>query len=151
MLTFSLLENTSNHSKIYGSWIIDRLGLTTDDYLVFASGAMVAHGLMDKNEDIDLYIRPRKFKELIKKGLLVKHEKPEGGITYYSDKSGVCDCYDTLTNINGKSEKWWFERTEIIDGIRVQSIDSLKNFYKALYKKRGKEKHKKRLDMLEKL
>ena len=70
---FYIIESQkSKHSKIHGYEIIKDFGLSTDDYIVFASGAMVAHGLMDKNEDIDMYIKPSKFKLLVKNGKLKK-------------------------------------------------------------------------------
>ncbi len=138
------------HNKIHGSEIIKDFGLSTDDYIVFASGAMVAHGLMDKNEDIDMYIKPNKFKILVKNGKLKKFTKFDNTLTYYADPTETADCSDHFL-IGNKSEKWWFDHTEVIDGIRVLSIDGLKYFYKELYKNFGREKHKKRLDILEKL
>lgn len=137
-------------NKIHGSEIIKDFGLSTDDYIVFASGAMVAHGLMDKNEDIDMYIKPNKFKILVKNGKLKKFTKFDNTLTYYADPTETADCSDHFL-IGNKSEKWWFDHTEVIDGIRVLSIDGLKYFYKELYKNFGREKHKKRLDILEKL
>lgn len=154
MLTTSQFYITESiqpkHNKIHGSEIIKQFNLSPDDYIVFASGAMVAHGLMDKNEDIDMYIKPDKFKILIKNGKLKKFTKYDGQVTYYADPTETVDCSDKIF-MGNKSEKWWFKHTDVIDGIRVLSIEGLKYFYKELYKKLGQEKHKKRLDILEKL
>lgn len=153
MLTISnyiIFENTQ-HSKIKGADIIQKFGLSPDDYIIFGSGSMVAHGLLDTNADIDMYVRPEKFNKLVKEGKLKKFTKYGGKITYYADPTGMVDCAPELLIGGNKSVEWWFKHSEVIDGIRVLTIDGLKFFYKQLYKDLGQEKHKQRLEILKKL
>ncbi|MCI9585103.1 MAG: hypothetical protein HFH45_00460 [Bacilli bacterium] len=117
--------------------ILRKYNFNTNDYIVLSTGAMVIHGIKETAHDIDLAVSSKFYNELIK--------------TY------DCECYLEY-QINGKSMKVYsfdvfdfgedyFDTSSInlIDGIPVQSINSILKFKKSL----NREKDIKDIQLIE--
>ena len=126
---------------------LDVLKLGPDDHIIGASGAAAYYGLPVVNDDLDIAVRPtRKLIGRMRKKLL---PGANDGMHNHMlrDASGKLD---VGTGGWFKFDEW-YPKTELVNGkYRFLNKEGLKDFYKLLYSKYGKEKHLQRLKMLEK-
>jgi len=113
---------------------LKKLNLPPDQYAVFGSGPLAIRGLRE-NEDLDIIVKPELWEKL------AKEHKP------------VKDCLIVIGNIDIlKHWKPWFievnkliDTADIIDGIRFVKLEYVLEWKK----KRGKEKDKKDIELIE--
>lgn len=123
--------------------VLDGLELTTKDYFLAASGAMVVHGIRQECDDLDMYIAPPVLRKLSDAGILTRVVKPGIGIRY-TDANDIIDSLDTV-DVGTKKTSWWLKQTEVISDITVLSLYAMKEFYKEVYRLTQNPKHKNHL------
>ena len=132
---------------------LDDLKLNINDYVIGASASMVAHRLLNINDDIDFLIKPEVLAKLVfeKKMFMIVKNLPLGFIISYTDKSKNLDAHDSLTLTPDIPNNYWYKESIIINNHRYMSIPQLKLFYTRLYNTFKLPKHKIRLDILNKV
>ncbi len=103
---------------IQGLELIDQLQLSADSYVILGSAAAIAHGMPGVNGDLDILI-----------------QEPIG-----VESLGILDIGTGLFD-GGLSKEAIFADSVLIEGRRVMGLDSLRQFYRILSEKTGKEKH----------
>ena len=136
---------------VFGLNYLDDLKIPLDDYVIGASGAMVAHRLMDKNDDLDLLVKPDAMARLVserKLKLVTKKSFSNVYLLSFTDKSGKIDANESMRFILSIPTDYWFEESVVINGHRYSSIRALKVQYELLYEKYHLPKHKIKVDIL---
>jgi hypothetical protein len=103
--------------------------------MVMASGAMVLRGLISEAADLDLVVTPEEFQALVAMPGSRVVPKRFGPCVQVGDIEA--STYNCLAE-HGRQLSW-----DMIDGVRVQSIASLRDLYLSL--NRPKDQHKLRL------
>lgn len=159
MITFSYLMESLNLSnnqllknlkKVKHLDCIDKLGISSDDYVICASAACVLHGMPVENNDIDMSINEKIVPSLLKSNKIKSGEKDGVHDLMYQDSTGNLDItvgrgwgkFFKLSNVKPMSF--------VVDGYRFLTVDGLKYYYNVLYDHYHKEKHKIRVDWLNK-
>lgn len=117
--------------------IFAKLGLSSNEYVIFGSSPMAVRGLLEP-DDFDVLLKPEIFKKL---------EKMEGW-----NKNLALSGQDCLTNDDFLDmeffEKWgpgdWeneiiFENSELINGFRFASLADVKKYKKILNREKDLE------------
>lgn len=94
--------------------ILKKIDLPLDEYWVTSGAALVIHGVKDITNDIDLGCTTKLLEKLIEKGYKYKIEE---------------DSLRTLTMNDSVElfENWFVGQIEILEGILVGSLESIKN------------------------
>ncbi len=95
--------------------ILNSYNFDKNEYIVLSGSSMVVHGVKDTTSDIDISVSKKLYDELLKNYncTLEKHDYKDNVDIYYID-----DVINFSTNFYNKE-------TEIIDGIRFQTLDSI--------------------------
>lgn len=131
---------------------LSNLGLSEKDYVIVASGALVAHGLIAKNNDLDIIIKPNKLAELVDKCLLkVKIKKVDDiyKLVFVNDTENVEVCNEVINDIDMTTPlSYYFNSNLVIDGYPYLPMVPLRHFYQCLFNRYHLEKFKKKLELL---
>lgn len=117
------------------------LNLPTDDYAIFGSGPMYAHGIKDLGHDIDLVARGKAWNEALKLGKTKRAAL--GG-------NKVITLFDGEVEIfNGWAPGEWdvnklIQEAELIDGIRFVSLKNVVKWKEIM----GREKDLQHIKMI---
>ena len=95
--------------------ILNSYNFDKNEYIVLSGSSMVAHGVKDTTRDIDISVSKKLYNKLLKdyNCTLEKRDDKNNVNIYYID-----DVINFSTNFYNKD-------TEIIDGIRFQTLDSI--------------------------
>lgn len=113
---------------------VKKLKLPPDQYAVFGSGPLAIRGLRE-NEDIDVLVKPELWEELAK-----KHKPLKECLIVIGNIDILKHWKPWLTDVNKL-----IDAADIIDGIRFVKLEHVLEWKK----KRGKEKDKKDIELIE--
>lgn len=111
---------------------LKNLNFPKSQYCVMTGAALVLHGIKPETADIDIGCTSTLFKELLNKGFEIKHKKPFEAII-------IDDCIEIYEN-------WAPEKTEIVEGIPVADIKSIRKYKEEL----GRHKDLKDIELIDK-
>ena len=100
--------------------ILNSYNFDKNEYIVISGGSMVAHGIKDTTRDIDISVSKKLYDELL--------NNYNCNLEWHDDKNNVDIYY--IDDVINFSTNFYNKETEIIDGIRFQTLDSIINMKK---------------------
>lgn len=115
------------------------LGLSGDEVLIYGSGAMVLRGVKEEASDVDLIAKGNDWERCKKMGKLVECDSGVGERVVFGNGVEVFNLspWEEIKNV--------FAESEVIEGVRVASLESVKKYKKD----RMSDKDKKDLELIE--
>lgn len=117
--------------------IIDKFNMDKDNVLIMGSAVLVLHGVIEKNDDLDLIVSRNEFNKLKKDPRIKKDYKYNK--VFLRTKDGKMEAAVNF-QVLGKTFEQLFKRSLEVNGYHFMSLRDTYKMYKKLDREKDKEK-----------
>lgn len=120
---------------------IDKLEIDKTKSLIMGSSVLVLHGLIDKNDDLDLIVTRDEFNKAMKRADTIKQYKKEYNKVFIQSKNRSVELAVNF-QILGMSTERLIQRSLSIEGYNFMNLRDTYKMYKLLNRDKDSEKIK---------
>ena len=139
IVEFSLFKPKIPLKRIRNLDVIKKLGIDKSKSLIVGSAVLVLHGIIDKNDDLDLVVTRTVFNKLSKFKGIVKDFKFKK--VFYRTKNKKMEAAVNF-QVMGKSTEELLKRALDVEGYKFMSLKDTYTMYKILNRPKDVEKLK---------